>query len=170
MRKILPMAGLLLVAVLFYVGMVMGSETAETQREQAASMEAVGQVRGTDLDALTAVFGRSVPFGSRSGAGYVTDASVGTLRARLLIWQASNGLVTSAVRPAQAAQLLRREELTLDTSALWTLGGQTLLMAEGEDAACAYYDDGETAYSLYMENADIERLLTVLSAEVSFPQ
>ena len=170
MRKILPLLGLLLIAALFFTGMVLGSEITETPRQDPVSQEAIGEVRSTDLDVLIQAFGCQVPYGSRSGAGYVADAEIGTLRARMLLWQSSDGLVTGAVRPVEAAQLLRREELTLNNSTLWTLGGQTLLMAEGADAACAYYDDGDTAFSLYMENADIQQLLTRLSDNVIFPQ
>ena len=43
-------------------------------------------------------------------------------------------------------------------------------MASGSGAACAYYDDGETAFSLYLENADIDQLLERLAADVTFPQ
>ena len=170
MRKILPTVGLLLVAALFFTGMVLGSEVTEDQRQNPASLDAVGEVRGTDLDALTQIFGCKVPYGSMNGAGTVADAHIGALRARMLVWQSADGLITGAVRPAEAAQLLRREELTLDNSTLWTLGGQTLLMALGEDAACAYYDDGDTAFSLYMENMNAEQLLAYLSSNAVFPQ
>ena len=170
MRKLLPMIGLLLIAAVFFIGMVMGSEDTGSQRSDPQSLEAIGEARGTDLQTLTQVFGGPVPYGSLIGAGYVTDATIGTLRARMLVWQSAGGLMTSAVRPKEAAQLLRRDELTLDNSTLWALGGQTLLMAKGANAACAYYDDGDTAYSLYMENTDIEQLLTYLSENAVFPQ
>ena len=170
MRKVLPMLGLILLAALFFTGMVLGSEQTESAHSAPESLPAIGEARGTDLSTLMKAFGADVPHGPGGGEGYVTDAEIGSLRARLLMWQGADGLVTGAVRPAEAAQLLRREGMTLDNSALWTLGGQTLLMASGDGAACAYYDDGDTAYSLYMENTDIEQLLAYLAARVTFPQ
>ena len=170
MRKILSVLGLLLLATLFFIGLVMGSEQREDARQAPVSQEAVGEVRSGDLDALTAAFGCAVPYGSREGAGAVTDVPLGSLRARVLTWRSADGIETGAVRPAEAAQLLRRDGLTLDNSTLWSLDGLTLLMASGSGAACAYYDDGETAFSLYLENADIDQLLERLSTDVTFPQ
>lgn len=170
MRKILSVLGLLLLAALFFTGMVMGSEQREDARRTPASLEAVGEVRSSDLSTLTAAFGREVPYGSREGAGTVTDAALGSLTARVLTWRSADGLETGAVRPAEAAQLLRRDGLTLDNSTLWSLDGLTLLMASGNGAACAYYDDGETAFSLYLDSADIDRLLQRLAVGVTFPQ
>lgn len=170
MRKILSVVGLLLIAALFFTGMVLGSEPREEQREQPAPLPAVGTVRGSDLKALEQAFGCPVPHGKGSGVGQVTDAQIGTLRARLLTWQASDGMITGAVRPAEAAQLLRYDGMTLDNSTLWTLDEYTLLMASGDGAACAYYDDDGAAYSLYLDNSDIEGLLARLSSDVIFPQ
>ena len=170
MRKILFILGLLLLAALFFTGMVLGGDQESARRDAPASLSAIGEVKSTDLDALTAAFGCPVPYGGKTGAGTVKDAKLGTLNARTLTWQAANGIVTTAVRPAEAAQLLRHDELTLDNSTIWTLDGRTLLMAGGEGAACAYYQDEDAAYCLYLAGADIDGLLDRLSSGVIFPQ
>lgn len=170
MRKILSVVGLLLIAALFFTGMALSSEERASTREAPASLPGMGTVQSADLRTLEEAFGCPVPYESLRGAGRVSDAQLGSLNARLLIWQSADGIVTGAVRPAEAAQLLRYDGLTLDNSTLWTLDDHTLLMAAGNGAACAYYNDDDAAYSLYLDGGDIDQLLTRLSSNVRFPQ
>lgn len=171
MRKVLSVAGLLLLVALFFVGMVLGGgEEIKGGREEPASLDPIGTLTDTDFSALEQAFGCPVPYGSRSGVGRVTDAQLGSLQARVLTWQADNGIVTRAVRPAEAIQLIRYDDLTLDNSTAWTLGSRTLLTAAGGNAACVYFSDEDAAYCLYQQNADIEKLLARLASDVTFPQ
>ena len=169
MKKLLAFLGLVVVSVLFFIGLTLGSEQNVAEHEPPVSLPAVGTVAGEDLQALTDVFGCPVPYGIAMGSGQVSDARLDTLQARLLTWQGSDGLVITAVRPVEAAQLLRRDGLTLDNSTLWASRGHTLLMGIGQDAACAYYNDDNAAYCLYLYGADAQQLLTVLNERVTFP-
>ena len=166
LKKLLPLMGLLILAALFFTILVLGGDNDNTPAPVAP--EPIGTVKSSDVAALSQAFGLDVPYGSGRGSGEVRDVSLGSLNARLFTWQGEDGLIAQAVRPAEAAQLLRREGLQLDESTLWTLGDKTLLIAEGQDGACAYYQDDEAAYSLYRAGADTQELLAAL-ANAHFP-
>lgn len=166
MRKLMTFVGLLLLMALFYVGLVStGTQDAE-ERQPPQSLPAVGTARGSDLDTLISVFGLPVPYGSKQGEGQVTDAAIGSLRARLLTWQGSDGLVTAAVRPAQAASLLRREDFPLGEARQWLVGGVPLMVCAAESGVCAYYQSEDAAFSLYLPQADTETFLTLINRSV----
>jgi len=167
-RKILSLAGLLIVIALFFTGMTLGVET-DGQRESPASLPPVGIARGTDQSALESVFGLPVPRTAAPGSGSVTDAPAGSLNARLYAWEGSDGLLLCAVRPAEAASLLRREELTLNTASLWTVSGETVTLAAGNAGACAYFDNDDAAFSIYLPGGTEDELLGRIAATVTFP-
>lgn len=167
MRKIIAALGLVLLMALFFVGLVLTGDQGEEERQIAQSLPAVGVAQGNDLDALTDLFGCPIPYGSKEGVGRVTDEKLGTLRARLLTWQAADGLIIQAVRPVQAASLLRREGFPLDENNLWNLGPLTLMLSTDGSGACAYYQTEDAAYSLYRASADPEAFLTELAALLS---
>lgn len=169
MRKILSLLGLLLILALFFLGMALGREEGEARRDPPVSLPAVGTARGNDLNALTSVFGCGVPYSTKSGSGEVRDVKIGTLQARQLTWHGADGLETNAVLPREAAQLLNREGLAPDVSSLWTVNGHTLMLAVGTSGACAYYEDEDAAYSLFLPGADADSLLSLLAAGVTFP-
>ena len=163
MRKIIPALGLILLMALFFVGLVLTGDQSGAGRQKAESQPAVGIAQGNDLDTLMGVFGCPVPYGSKTGAGRVEDAEIGTLRARLLTWQGDDGLITQAVIPVQAASLLRRDGFPLDENNLWTLGGLTLMLATDGSGVCAYYRTEDAAYSLFKDNTDTDAFLSHLA-------
>lgn len=163
MRKIIAALGLILLMALFFVGLVLTGDQGEEERQTARSLPAVGTAQGNDLDALISVFGCAVPYGSKTGTGSVTDAEIGSLRARLLTWQGDDGLITQAVMPVQAASLLRREGFPLDENNLWNLGTLTLILSTDGSGVCAYYQTEDAAYSLYQANTDPEAFLAHLA-------
>ena len=154
---------------LFFIGLVMGSDPADVPGKQEGSLPKTGSIQGNDPAVLETAFGLPFPRTSVHGSGTVNDASAGTLQARLLTWHGEDELTVTAVRPAAAAMILRRNDLEPDTSALWSVGGQTLMVASGKAGACAYYDDDHAAYCLYLPGADADRLIQFLSASVVFP-
>ena len=52
---------------------------------------------------------------------------------------------------------------------VWSVGGETLMLASGSGDACAYYDNDLAAFCLYRPEASTEEILQYLSASVSFP-
>lgn len=163
MRKIIAALGLILLMALFFVGLVLTNDQSAEERQIAESRPAIGTAQGNDLDALMDVFGCPVPYGSKTGVGRVTDAEIGTLRARLLTWQGDDGVITQAVIPPQAASLLRREGFPLDENNLWNLGTLTLMLSTDGSGVCAYYQTEDAAYSLYQANTGPEAFLTHLA-------
>ncbi|MBR1606777.1 MAG: hypothetical protein IJ664_03625 [Clostridia bacterium] len=163
MRKIIAALGLILLMALFFVGLVLTNDQSAEERQIAESQPAIGTAQGNDLDALMDVFGCPVPYGSKTGVGRVTDAEIGTLRARLLTWQGDDGVITQAVIPPQAASLLRREGFPLDENNLWNLGTLTLMLSTDGSGVCAYYQTEDAAYSLYQANTGPEAFLTHLA-------
>lgn len=166
MRKFASALGLLLLMALLFVGLVLTGDQGTKEREAPASLPAVGSAQGNDLNTLTAVFGCPVPCGSRTGTGLVTDAAIGSLRARTLTWQGNDGLVTTAVRPVEAASLLRREGFPLDDSNLWTLGSVTLMLSASGEGVCAYYQTEDAAFCLYRADTDTDAFLTLIASGV----
>ena len=163
MRKIIAALGLIVLMALFFVGLVLTNDQSAEERQIAESQPAIGTAQGNDLDALMDVFGCPVPYGSKTGVGRVTDAEIGTLRARLLTWQGDDGVITQAVIPPQAASLLRREGFPLDENNLWNLGTLTLMLSTDGSGVCAYYQTEDAAYSLYQANTGPEAFLTHLA-------
>ena len=170
MQRLFSLLALLLVIGLFFLGMVLGGEE-KGPRDAGApvSLPAVGSVRSSDRAALIALFGLPVSHSAAAGEGVVTDAPLGSINARLYRWQGEDGLEICAVRPAQAAQLLRREETDMQSASLWTVNDRTLMVNSASGGACAYYEDDDAAYSLFLAGADADQLLGRIAADVSFP-
>jgi hypothetical protein len=168
-RRLFTAAGILLLLALFYAGLVMGSSPADEPEQRELSLPKIGNVQSSDPNILSKAFGTSFPHVSDTGKGSVSDSMAGTLSARILVWQESDGFTVTAVRPAQAAMAIRRKGLVPDTSALWSVGGETLMLASGSGDACAYYDNDLAAFCLYRPEASTEEILQYLSASVSFP-
>jgi len=169
-RKLISALGLLLVIALFFLGMVLGGgDREESRREPPQSLAPAGAARGNDLQVLESAFGCPVPYASRSGSGAVSDETTGSLRARMFSWEGSDGLIITAVRPAEAAHLLRREGLKTNASQLWSLDGKSVLTASGAAGACAYYETEDAAYCLYLPGGDADSLLSRLATDVTFP-
>ena len=160
---------LLLVIALLFTAFTLGPRESEAVRGAPESLPAIGSANGGDQDALIALFGMPVPRGASGGHGTVQDQALGTLTARLYQWQSDDGLCISAVRPAQAAQLIRRDDLTLDTNTRWAVNGVTVNLAQGTDGACAYYGSEDAAYALFLPHASADELLSRLAQAVAFP-
>ncbi len=168
-RKILFSVLVLLFCCILFFAQLMGSDRKREARVQPTSLPAIGTVSAQQLGMLTQAFGGEIPCASLPGEGSVTDTQTGSLRARLLTWRDSSGAVITAVRPAEAASVLRREELQLRADSTWSLEGRTLLLAEGGIGASAYYSDSDAAYSIFLPDADGDALLTFIVSQLHFP-
>lgn len=167
-RKLLYTLGMLLLMALFYMGVVIAGSENAASRETPASLPLTGSATASSLNDLALFMNCPLPQDRAAGIGSVQNASLGDLTARLLTWQAQDGLEISAVCPAEAAQLLRRDGLSLSAKR-WSLDGVTLLTAESSVGACAYYDTPEAAYSFYLPGADADALLDRLAGSITFP-
>ena len=168
LRKLSALFMLLLLAAVFFALPILGASKKHVSSDASESLQSIGGVQSTSLDNLIAAFGCDVPHDRASGVGVVEDVTLGSLNARILRWQRDSGLVISAVRPANAAQLLREDGLELDTQHMWTVDGAGLITATGARGSCAYYATEDAAYSLFLAGADTDALLSAV-AILSFP-
>ncbi len=168
-RKILFSGLVVLFCCILFFAQLMGADQEREKRAQPTSLPAVGTAAAQNLNELTQVFGSEIPYTSLSGEGRVADLQAGSLLARQLTWQDESGATISAVRPAEAASALRRDELQLRSDTSWEFAGQTLLLAEGDTGACAYYSDHEAAYVIFLPHANSDELLSLIASRMHFP-
>ena len=169
LKKALSSLLIVLLMALLFTAFTLGPRESEAVADPPASLPAVGSANGGDQDMLINLFGVPVPRCAGSGHGVVRDQALGSLTARYYQWQSDDGLCVSAVRPAEAAQLIRRDELTLDTDTRWSVNGITVTVARGDGGACAYYGSEDAAYALYLPTVDTDTLLSHLTQTVTFP-
>ncbi len=115
-----------------------------------------------DARALSALFGAPLPmlagFAPIGQAGNTTHDGQ-NVRVATLQYE---GLMITAVRPASAAPLLLRSELSVSlVSDLTVLNHPAVLAAKG-GAKCVYFTGESAAYSVYTPQADEEAFLDVL--------
>lgn len=72
------------------------------------------------------------------------------------------GLVVTAVRPASAAPLLLRGELSVSLKSDLTVLNHPAVLASRGGAHCVYFSNESAAYSIYTPQADEEAFLEVL--------
>ncbi len=75
-----------------------------------------------------------------------------------------NGLIITAVQPASAAPLLKRDELTVSLRSDLTVLSMPAVLAQKDDAYCVYFTNGPTAYSVYAAHADGDAFFTALDS------
>ena len=136
-----------------------GSFVVEDEPETVTRMQ---PAQFSDAQSLAAQFGAPLPVGPslllRGQAGNTTHDGQNVRVASLQY----EGLVVTAVRPASAAPLLLRSELSVSlVSDLTVLNHPAVLAARG-GAKCVYFTGESAAYSVYTPQADEDAFLEVL--------
>ena len=132
---------------------VVVEDQAPLSRMQSASM--------SDLTTLAQLFGAPLPtipgyFAQGEGANALYDgqnARVATLR--------YEGVTVTAVRPASAAPLLLRQELSVSLRNDLTVLNLPAVLAEKGGAYCLYFSSEDAAYAIYAPRAQEQDLLSL---------
>ncbi|MBR4539318.1 MAG: hypothetical protein IKO52_10800 [Clostridia bacterium] len=159
--SVLLMGAVYLAAVLIQspVDGLAGSFVVEDEEETVTRMQ---PAQIDDAQSLASLFGAPLPVVPslliRGQAGNTThdgqDVRVATLQ--------YEGLVVTAVRPASAAPLLLRGELSVSLKSDLTVLNHPAVLASRGGARCVYFSNESAAYSIYTPQADEEAFLEVL--------
>ena len=126
----------------------------DVDRMQAASM--------SDIPTLSRMFGAPLPaVPGVTPAGESGNMTWDGRNARFVALR-YDGLTIAAVRPAAAAQLLRREGLSVSLRGDLTVLGLPAMLAGKDGAHCVYFSNESAAYAVYAPNATEEAFLAVL--------
>ncbi len=159
--SVLLMAVVYLAAVLIQspVDGMAGSFVVEDEEEIISRMQ---PAQTYDAQSLAAMFGAPLPVVPslliQGQAGNTTHDGQNVRVASLLY----EGLVITAVRPASAAPLLLRSELSVSLTSDLTVLNHPAVLATRDGAKCVYFTGESTAYSIYTPQADEEAFLEVL--------
>ena len=138
---------------------VVEEEKAPVPPMQAANMG--------DVQALAQLFGAPLPaLPGHTPAGEARNASHDgrTVRKVTLAYE---GFTVYALRPAEAAPLLLRDELDVQLRSDLTAMNLPVTLASRDGAYCAYFADGMAAYAIYApaaEEGDFLSLLELITA------
>ena len=137
-------------------------------KEISAEMERMAVTDGASLAAAEAAFGACMPVLSVNAVSVSTRNAVWNgLPVRRLTAEYENGVVLSAVRPAEAAPLLTVAGSMPEVSGQQlTVCNMQAVLCSGGNAFCLYFSDGETAWALCMENTDRESFLRLAAGTV----
>ena len=105
---------------------------------------------GQDLSALARRFGASVPYFTLQGSGQVTDSEYPGGVARVLTWSDTSGCTVQAVRPANAASLLRDDTLS-PTNKCYIIDDMTAAVFEGGLKDALYFGNEDAAYAIFFD-------------------
>ena len=159
--SVLAMGLVYLAAVLLQSPMdgMAGSFVVEEEQEIISRMQ---PAQTDDAQSLAALFGAPLPMlPGFTPMGQAGNTSHDGQNVRVAALQ-YNGLVITAVRPASAAPLLLRGELSVSmTNELTVLNHPAVLATKG-GAKCVYFTGESAAYSVYTPQADEEAFLDVL--------
>ena len=134
---------------------VVEEETQPMTRMQAANM--------SDAQALAQLFGAPLPaLAGYTPAGEGRNTSHDGRLARQVTLQYDGFLIT-AVRPASAAPLLLRPELSVSLRRDLTVMNLPAVLASRDGAYCAYFSSDTAAYSVYAPAAQEEDFFSLLS-------
>ena len=149
--------GVLLLIGLVYVGASLlhspdfeGGSPTET-REPVTPMQ---EGSFTDVQELAGLFGARLPFRPDQKP---QEQAVNLERNGMTVRKvtlAYDGFTVTAVRPADAAPLLLREEMWLSTYDDMEVLGLPAAVASRDDAYCVYFSDDEAAYSIYFADKE----------------
>ncbi|MBR5232305.1 MAG: hypothetical protein IKW00_08710 [Clostridia bacterium] len=120
-----------------------------------------GYESGQDLSRLALRFGASVPYYSTFGSGQVTDSEYPGGVARIFTWFDSSGCTVKAVRPANAAALLREDAFS-PAGKCYLIGDMTAAVFEGELKNALYFGNTDAAYAVIYDAARSLESLGVL--------
>ena len=136
-----------------------GSYVVEDEEESVTRMQ---PAQMDDAQSLAALFGAPLPmlpgYTPLGQAGNTTHDGQ-TVRVAALQYE---GLAITAVRPASAAPLLLRGELSVSLMNDLTVLNHPAVLASRNGAHCVYFSNESAAYSIYTPQAEEEVFLAVL--------
>ena len=136
-----------------------GSFVVEEEQEIITRMQ---PAQVDDAQSLASLFGAPLPVVPsllvRGQAGNTTHDGQ-NVRVATLQYE---GLAITAVRPASAAPLLLRGELSVSLKSDLTVLNHPAVLASRGGAHCVYFSNESAAYSIYTPQADEEAFLEVL--------
>lgn len=165
-RALIVLGTLLLMAVVYVSAILLQIPEDETDSHAAAEKsEPVSRMQPAamnDASALAQLFGAPLPcLPGYAMNGQGDNVNYEGANARIVTLQYP-GFILSAVRPAAAAPLLLREDLSVSLqSGVVCLSLPVVLAAKG-DSRCAYFSGADAAYAVYAPQAGEENFLSLL--------
>lgn len=168
MKKVFAVIGTLLAMAVIYLVAVMLHNPADSKagsfvvEDEAETISRMQPAQIDNAENLAAQFGAPLPvvpsLKVRGQAGNTThdgrNVRVATLQ--------YDGLVITAVRPASAAPLLLRSELSVSMVSSLTVLNHPAVLATKGGAKCVYFSNESAAYSVYTPQAEEEAFMEVL--------
>ena len=160
MKKIVRGLGLLVLAVFLsagiYLAAVLLSDIGEEERqewlveEEQAPVTPMQAASDSDAGALARLFGAGIPYlPGVTLRGDARNTAHDGETVRMVTLRYPDGLEITAVRPASAAPLLLRGELSVVLRSDLSLFNVPVTLAEKDGACCLYFSDAGAAYSVY---------------------
>lgn len=159
---------LILIAVIYLAAVLLEIPGAEPEEswvveEEAQPLTRMQAANMHDAQALAQLFGAPLPaLSGYSPAGEGRNTTHDGHLARQVTLQ-YDGFMVTAVRPASAAPLLLRPELSISLRSDLTVMNLPAVLASREGAYCAYFSCDTAAYSIYAPAAQEEDFLNLLS-------
>ncbi len=168
LKAVFAVIGVLLVMAAVYLAAVMlqtpadGAKGSFVVEDEAENVTRMQPAQINDAQSLAAQFGAPLPVVPslliRGQAGNTTHDGQ-NVRVVSLEYE---GLVVTAVRPASAAPLLLRSELSVSLMSDLTVLNHPAVLATRGGAKCVYFTGESAAYSVYTPQAEEEAFLEVL--------
>ena len=162
--RLLGALGALILMAFLYVGVVLlDRPDADEQGMYAVTDEEITPLRAaqfTDPALLAESFGVEIPcIRGASMRGTARNAVYDGRTARLVTLD-YDGLTITAVRPASAAPLLLRDQLSVSTEKTYTLLNIPATFAARGNERCFYFVTAAAAYAVYAPAMSMEDFLT----------
>lgn len=180
LKKIGKGFGLLLLAVFLsaavYLAAILLADLGEEDRqewlveEEQAPVTPMQAATDSDAGALAALFGADIPYlPGETPRGNARNTAHDGETVRMVTLQYPSGLEITAVRPASAAPLLLRGELSLSLRTDLSVFHLPASLTQKDGAFCLYFSDTDASYSVYLpnttENAFLQTAERLLLAE-----
>ena len=165
-RIFLMIGTLLLMAIVYVSAIMLQIPEADSDIDHApAERESLPRMQPADMNsakALAELFGAKLPcLPGYAMAGQGTNIDYEGANARMVTLQYT-GVTISAVRPAAAAPLLLREDLSVSLRSDLSYLNMPAMLAEKGNARCVYLSGTDAAYSVYAPQAGEEDFLSML--------
>lgn len=135
------------------------SYVVEEEQEEVTRLQPAASA---DVYALARLFGSRLPVLSGAAmTGETLNAVHDGRTARMAVLRFS-GFTVTAVRPASAAPLLMRGEMSVELRSGLEVQNLPVMLCTAGDALCAYFADEGAAYSIYAPKAAREDFLSLL--------
>ena len=161
----LTLGALLLMAVAYVSAILLQVPEEEAEAYAAEDQTPLTRMQPAamnDAQALAELFGAPLPYLSGYAmTGNGTNADYEGTVARVATLQYS-GVTVTAVRPASAAPLLLRGDLSVDLRSDLSVLNLPALLASKGNARCVYLSGTEAAYAVYAPQAAEEDFLSML--------